>query len=129
MINIVEENQKHYTQQKYERSKIVREIYQTVDYPFIKDYKNIIKVNTIKNCPVTIEYIDIFGEIFGPDIYTLKVNTVNTKPKAVVDDYIDILQELKDTHQNIYIFDDIIYIRGQMFLLATSKTIRHQAGD
>ena len=34
------------------------------------------------------EDIDIREKIFSPDIYTSKVRTVNTKPKAVVNDYI-----------------------------------------
>ena len=31
-------------------------------------------------------------KIFGTDIYTLKVNTVHTKPKSVANDYIEIPQ-------------------------------------
>ena len=46
------------------------------------------------------EDIDIREKIFSPDIYTLKVRTVNTKPKAVVNDSIEIPQELNNTHKN-----------------------------
>ena len=60
-----------------------------VGHPSIKYYKNIIKTNTI-NCPVTMEDIDICEKIFGPNICTLKGKTVHTKPKVVVNYYIDI---------------------------------------
>ena len=49
-------------------------------------------MNEIQKCPITIEDIDICEKIFGPDIYTLKVKTVHTKPKVVVNDYIDTSQ-------------------------------------
>ena len=49
MLSIMEENQRHYNQQQYEREKTARKIYQTVGHPSIKDYKNIIKMNEIKN--------------------------------------------------------------------------------
>ena len=70
-----------------------------VGHPPIQDYKNIIKMNAMKNCTDTIEYIDIHEKIFGPNIYTLKGKTVQTKPKPVVNYYIDIPQELKYTHK------------------------------
>ena len=64
----VKENWKKYTQRQYDHEKIAREIYQTVGHPSIKDYKNIIDMNAINNCLVTIEDIDIRENIFGPDI-------------------------------------------------------------
>ena len=67
-------------------------------------------MNMIKNCPVTIEYIDIFGEIFGPDIYTLRYKTVRTKPKVVVNDYIGIKQESRDIYKLIELCANIMYI-------------------
>ena len=54
----------------------------------------------------------------------MKVNTVRTKPKSVVNYYVDILQELKDTHQNIELCANTMYIQGQTFLLTISNKIR-----
>ena len=48
MLSTMEENLKHYTQQKYERENIGRELYHTVGHPSIKYYNNIIKMNAIK---------------------------------------------------------------------------------
>ena len=57
-------------------------------------------------------------------MYTLQKKTVRTKPKYVVNDYIDIPQESKDIHTKIELCDDIIYIQGWMFLVTISKTIK-----
>ena len=124
MLNNMEENQNHYNQQQYERAKMAGELYQTVGHPYIQKYKNIIKMNGINNCPVMIDDIDIYEKIFCPNIYTLKGNTVCTKPKSVVNDYIGITQELNNTHQKIELCDDIMYIQGQISLVTISKTIK-----
>ena len=49
MLSTVEENLKNYTKRQYERANKSREIYQTVVHPSIKDYRNIIGMNAIKN--------------------------------------------------------------------------------
>ena len=49
---------------------------------------------------------------------------MRTKPKSVVNYYVDILQELKDTHQNIELFVGLLYIQGQMFLITISNKIK-----
>ena len=70
------------------------------------------------------EDIDTCEKIFGPNIYTLKGKILRTKLKAVVNDYIDISQGLKDTHQNIELCANTMYIQGQTFLLTISNKIR-----
>ena len=93
-------------------------------YTSIKDDNNIVKISAKTNCPVTIEDNDISKNIFGPNIYTLKRNTIRTKPKVVVNYYIDIPQEFKNTHQNIEFFSNITYMQGHMFIITISKIIK-----
>ena len=38
----------------------------------MENMKIIIRQNLIKNCPVTIEYVNLANRIFGPDISMLK---------------------------------------------------------
>ena len=57
-------------------------------------------------------------------MYRLKGGKVRAKPKAVVNDYIVIPQELKDTHQNIDLCVNIMYIKGQMFLVTVPNKVK-----
>jgi hypothetical protein len=43
--------------------------------PTVENLKNIIRMNAIRNCPVTIRDVEIAEEIFGPDIGALKGKT------------------------------------------------------
>ena len=40
-------------------------------------------MNTIKNCPVTVEDVSIAEKIFGPDVSSLKGKSTRRKPKPV----------------------------------------------
>ena len=44
-----------------------------------------------------------------------------------MNDYIDITQELKDTHKKFDLCSNIMYIQGQMFIITTSKKIKSVA--
>ena len=124
LIETVAENKSYYTNRQFERAKVARELYQTIGHPSIKDFKAIIKGNMIKNCPVTIEDINVCEKVFGPDIYTLKGKTVRSKPKIAVKDYIEIPFELKLAHQGIELCADVMYIQKLTFLVTISKNLK-----
>ena len=76
------------------------------------------------NNTATMEDIDICEKIVGPDIHKVKGKSVCTKPKAVANDFIDITQELNDTHQIIEICANTINIQGHIFLVTISNVIK-----
>ena len=47
-------------------------MYHVVGTPTVENFKVLLKMNAIKNCPVTAEDITIAERIFGPDISNLK---------------------------------------------------------
>jgi len=48
------------------------------------DLKRIIKMHAIKDRPITVDDIILAKEIFGPDVASLKGNTVQQTPMPVV---------------------------------------------
>jgi hypothetical protein len=58
-------------------------------------------MNVIKNCPMTVEDINIAENIFGPDMSSLKGKSTRCKPKPVRIDLIEILKELITKHHDI----------------------------
>jgi hypothetical protein len=55
LINTVKENRVGYTQRQFEQAKRAQELYHIVGTPTIEPFKTLIKMNAIKNCPVTTE--------------------------------------------------------------------------
>ena len=51
-----------------------------------RDFENMVRSNTIVNCPVTFDDVKNAKLIFGPDITSLKGKSVRGKPASVVKD-------------------------------------------
>ena len=71
-------------------------------------------MNTIKNNPVTVDDINIAEKVYGPDIGSLKGKTTRRKPKPVVKDYVEIQRELKETHQDVELAIDTMFVQDSI---------------
>jgi hypothetical protein len=125
-VESVKENKKFFTDRQVSRAKQARALYQTLGTPSIKDFKAIIRMNCIKNNPITTEDIDLAEKIFGPDIGSLKGKTTRAKPKPVVDDFIEIPRELIAAQQDITLCIDGLKINGIPFLATISRNIMYR---
>ena len=126
LMESVEENKEFYTERQVEKAKLARKLYHAIGNPSLKDYKAIIRMNMIRNCPVTEEDINIAEKIFGKDISTLKGKSVRTTPVPVVKDYIKIPKAIMEKHQDVELCADIMFIQGLAFLTTISKRIKYR---
>jgi hypothetical protein len=90
LINTVKENRVGYTQRQFEQAKIAQELYHIVGMPTIELFKTLIKMNAIKNCPVTTEDINNAEKIFGADMSSLRGKSTRRKSTPVWEDVIEI---------------------------------------
>ena len=65
MVTTVKDNKKKYIKRQYEDATVARKLYHILGAPMIKNCKNILKQNLIKNCPVTSEHIDLAEKILA----------------------------------------------------------------
>ena len=63
-------------------------------------------------------------DIYGPNIYVLKGKSVRTKPKVVLNDYIEVPPKIKIRNKDVELCADILYIQGIPFLATISKHIK-----
>ena len=98
MVSTVAKNRKGYTLRQYERAKKARALYHIVGTPTVENFKALLKMNVIKNCPVTSEDVTMAEKIFGPDISNLKGKSTRRKVESVRDDNIEIPKELIEQH-------------------------------
>ena len=97
LIQTVTENEKFYTKRQLQRAQVARNLLHALGNPTIQDLKTILRLNTIKNCPVTNDDLDIMKRVYGPDPATIKGKTTRQKPAIVVHDTVAILRELIKT--------------------------------
>ena len=89
---------------------------QIIGTPSIKDYKAIIQENLTKNCPITIEDINVAERIFRKDISSIKRKTTRCTPKPMVIDIIKVPKELIENNQEIVFALTFYMFRGYLFI-------------
>jgi hypothetical protein len=110
-ISTVAKNRKGYTLRQFvERAKEARKLYHIVGTPTMENFKLLLQMNVIKNCPVTVEDIHIAEKICGPDVSSLKGKSTRRKPKPVRKDLIKIPEELIMKHHDIQLCIDTMYV-------------------
>jgi hypothetical protein len=87
-VNTVSENKTGFTKLQIKCAETARNLYKTLSYPSMKEFKWVIRSNQIKYCPVTIQDIDGATKIWGKNIAALKGKTTRSKTHPVARDYV-----------------------------------------
>jgi hypothetical protein len=88
----------------------------------MKDFKWVIRSNQIKDCPVTIQDIDVAMKIWGKSIAALKGETTRSKMNPVARDYVKVPKELLKLHKEVFM-TDIFFVKKIHFFLTLSRKI------
>jgi hypothetical protein len=126
MLTTLKENKRFYTSRQIDRAKRARNLARTLGCPSDEDLKKILKMNTIKECPVVEEDIILAEKIFGKDIAVLKGKTTRRKPNIVIHDTVTIPSELKMAQQHVTLCIDTFYVNQMPFFHTNSKNIMYQ---
>ena len=127
LVSTVSENQKGYTQRQFENAKRARKLYHILGCPTVENFKHILRQKIIKNCPVTIDDVNIAEKIFGPDIGAMKGKNTRHRPTPVKDDLVEIPKELREQHANLTLCMDIMYVNGMPMLTAIDRSIKYRS--
>jgi hypothetical protein len=127
LISTVAKNRKGYTLRQFERVKEARRLYHIVGTLTVNNFKSLLWMNVIQNCPVTVEDINISEKIFGPDMSSLKGKSTRRKPKPVRSDLIEIPKEIITKHHNIGLCMDAMYANECGMLTAIDQTIKFRS--
>ena len=125
----VADNARFYTNRQISRAKTARDLLHATGCPSVQDLKTIIKSNSIANCPVTLDDIDIAENIFGPDIASLNGKTTRQKSAPVVSDQVEIPRELVTKQENVILCIDAVFVNEMPFLATISKHIKYRTAD
>ena len=84
-------NKKGFTKRQIKDAENAKNLYTTLSYPSVKDYKWVIHSNQIKNCPVTVEDVATASKIWGKNVDALKGKTTRRKPEVVKGDLVKVV--------------------------------------
>jgi hypothetical protein len=79
-----------YSKNEVDGARQARKLYHAIGCPTIENLKHIIRMNLIRNCPVTTEDINDAERIRGADIGALKGKTTQAATAKVIEDTVKI---------------------------------------
>ena len=123
LVMTLSENRRGYTDRQYDRAKTARKLYHIIGTPTVENFKALLHMNTIRNCPVMVKDVKIAEHIFGPDMSSLKGKSMRRKPKPVRKDLIEILTEITEKHHNIELCMDTMFMNECGMLTAIDRLI------
>jgi hypothetical protein len=88
--------------------------------PSPRDYEGMVRLNMLKDCPVTNDDIKNANKIFGTDLATIRGKTVRRHPKRVITDHVNIPQLLVDANQRVTLEADVMFVNSVPFLVSVS---------
>jgi hypothetical protein len=91
--------------------------------PTEREFQGLVRLNLLKDCPITNADIIHAHKIFGPDLPNLRGKTVRRKPERVRTDYVDIPRVILDVHGRVTLVADFMFVNGVPFLVSSSRHI------
>jgi hypothetical protein len=121
--NTVSENNEGFTKRQIKGAETARALYTTLSYPSMKDFKWVIHSNQIKNCPVTVQDVDVAITIWGKNITALKGKNTRSKTNRVARSYVKVPMELLKLHKEVFLTTKIFFVKKIPFSLTLSCKI------
>ena len=127
LVTTLSENWKGYTDRQYDRAKTARKLYHIVGTPTVENFKALLRMNAIHNCPVMVEDVKIAERIFEPDMSSLKGKSTRRKPKPVRKDLVEIPNKITEKHHDIELCMDTMFVNECGMLTAIDRSIRFRS--
>ncbi|MGL6130279.1 MAG: hypothetical protein ACRCZ9_01525, partial [Fusobacteriaceae bacterium] len=122
-ISTVRDNMLPYSKRQIAGAQKAKDLYASLAYPSLADFKWIIRSNQIKDCPVSVEDTEIATNIWGPDIAALKGKTTRKTPAHVTTDIVAVPASIRQLHRFVSIGIDVFFVNQTPFLLTLSRNI------
>ncbi len=79
-----------------------------------------VRQNMLEDCPVTNDNIHAAHNSYGPDLASIRRETVGRKPVWVVIDYVEIPLNFITIHGQVTLVADLLFINSIPFLVSAS---------
>jgi len=116
-----DENLKNLSNRQQSAVQKARQLQHALGTPSLEDLKAVIRMNLIRNNPVTTKEIILAEKVYGPDVGTKKGKGTRRRPNQVVDASIELPDELMDLQKEVMVSLDGMEINSVKF----TTTIAH----
>ncbi len=124
LVNTVAENRALFTPRQLQKADQAYKVYQLVGHPSPKDYMNMIQMNMLKNCPITVADAKNAFKIYGAQLDAVQGKTTRRRPTAVTTDIVvSVPPQILELHGKVTLCIDIFFVNKIPVLLTISKVL------
>ncbi len=124
MIQTVCQQYKGFTKREVQDAIAARKAQAMTGHPTNAQFLEMVRNNTIKNCPIKPEYITNARSIFSLSIAGVHGKTVHRKPEQVEAELGCIPDDFHRLHQFVVLTADVMFVNGIAFLTTLSQKLR-----
>ena len=107
-----------------EWAKLPRKTYGNIGIPNLKNFKHMVSINMISNCPIPVGDTINSENIYGPSVASLKGKSTRIKPRPIIKDGIQVPIEIYKFNSKIELCIDVVYINGIAFLVSIDRQVK-----
>ena len=123
-VATVEANKRLFSNRQAKNADKVGPLLATLSYPSKRDLILMIRKRMIKDCPVTVNDVKRYYQIYGNSEGAVKGKTVRRRPEEVTTEHlVDIPKSVMKQHKEITLCADLFFIDGFPYLTTISKGI------
>ena len=129
-VATVEQNKKLYSKRQVKKAEKVKELIEAMGYPSRRDLIMMITERIIKDCPVTVNDVKRYFEIYGNNEGLVKGKTTRKRPDEVTTgNLVPIPSNVKLEHKNVTLCADLFFINNNPFLTTISKGLMYTTDE
>jgi hypothetical protein len=122
-VPTVRQNYKGFTKCQVQQATHACRIMGMIGAPTESEFQSLVRLNILKDCPITNSNIISAHKIFGPDLANIRGKMVCQKPRHVNTELVDIPQALVGNKKNVTLVADVMFVNGVPFLVFSSRNI------
>jgi hypothetical protein len=114
-VPTVRQNYEGFTKRQVQQVTHARRIMGMIGAPTEREFQSPVRLNLLKDCPITNSDIINAHKIFGPDLANLRGKMVHRKPRHVNTELVDIPQALVDNKKNFTLVAAVMFVNVSRF--------------
>jgi len=122
-VSTVRKNYEGFTKKQIQKATQARRIMSMIGAPTEREYQALVRLNLLKDCPITNADIVNANRIFGPDLANIRGKRVRRKPEHVNTEIVEIPRQILEIQSKVPLVADVMFVNGVPFLISSSRNI------
>ena len=122
-VQTVRKNYEGFTKKQIQQATQARRIMGMIGAPTEREYQALVRLNLLKDCPISNADIINANKIFGPDLANIRGKKVRRKPEHVNTEIVAIPREILEIQKCVTLVADVMFVNKVPFLISSSRNI------